>query len=71
MTAAAAASPTPPIPPTPPTAAPPRRKRALRLLTLLLLGLGVGWALWWGLVSRHHVETDDAYVAGDVVQITP
>ena len=71
MTAAAAASPTPPIPPTPPTAAPHRRKRALRLLTLLLLGLGVGWALWWGLVSRHHVETDDAYVAGDVVQITP
>ena len=71
MTAAAAASPTPPIPPTPPTAAPHRRKRALRLLTLLLLGLGVGWALWWGLVSRHHVETDDAYVAGDVVHITP
>ncbi len=69
--AAAAASPTPPIPPTPPTAAPHRRKRALRLLTLLLLGLGVGWALWWGLVSRHHVETDDAYVAGDVVHITP
>lgn len=47
----------------------PRRKRILTLLTLLFLFLGCLWLAYWFLVLRHHQETDDAYVAGNQIQI--
>lgn len=50
---------------------PGRRKRTMLLLTALFATAGIAGGAWWGLEARHHENTDDAYVAGDVVQITP
>lgn len=47
-----------------------RRKILLPLVAALVV-VGIGVALWWLLEGRYHETTDDAYVAGDVVQITP
>lgn len=46
-----------------------KRKRALILLTLLFVIIGVAYGSYWFLVLRHFEETDDAYVAGNQVQI--
>lgn len=46
-----------------------KRKRALILLTLLFVIVGVAYGSYWFLVLRHFEETDDAYVAGNQVQI--
>ncbi|WP_329741861.1 efflux RND transporter periplasmic adaptor subunit [Dyella sp. A6] len=55
-------------------AQPPKNNRRgflLRLLgVIVLLGL-IGWALWYFLDGRWYQATDDAYVGGNVVQITP
>src|SRR4051812_49888329 len=48
-----------------------RRRGVLLLLFLLFAGAGVAWAVWWHLVGRWHESTDNAYVAGHVVQVTP
>ncbi|MCE1117241.1 MULTISPECIES: HlyD family secretion protein [Pseudomonas] len=57
-----------------PAAAPDNtRKRKAWLLGLLLLLILAGaatWA-WYSLFGRWHESTDDAYVSGNVVQITP
>lgn len=47
-----------------------KRKRWLIGLTILFLILGAAWAAQWALVSRYEIDTDDAYVQGNVVQIT-
>jgi len=55
-----------------PASSAPRRRPAMLLLTALVFGtIGIAWGAWWAIEARHHVDTDDAYVAGDVVQITP
>ena len=46
-----------------------KRKRALVLLTLLFVIIAVAYGAYWFLVLRHFEETDDAYVAGNQVQI--
>ena len=46
-----------------------KRKRALLLLTLLFIIIAVAYGIYWFLVLRHAEETDDAYVAGNQVQI--
>ncbi|MBQ0270342.1 multidrug efflux MFS transporter periplasmic adaptor subunit EmrA [Providencia huaxiensis] len=46
-----------------------QRKSALIFLTLLFIIIGVGWAIYWYLVLRHYESTDNAYVAGNQVQI--
>lgn len=46
-----------------------KRKRALLLLTLLFIVIAVAYGIYWFLVVRHFEETDDAYVAGNQVQI--
>ncbi|MEB6380158.1 multidrug efflux MFS transporter periplasmic adaptor subunit EmrA [Leclercia adecarboxylata] len=46
-----------------------KRKRALLLLTLLFIIIAVTYGIYWFLVLRHIEETDDAYVAGNQVQI--
>ncbi|QLP49530.1 multidrug efflux MFS transporter periplasmic adaptor subunit EmrA [Klebsiella michiganensis] len=46
-----------------------RRKGALLLLTLLFIIVAVAYGIYWFLVLRHFEETDDAYVAGNQVQI--
>ncbi|MDU6926567.1 multidrug efflux MFS transporter periplasmic adaptor subunit EmrA [Franconibacter helveticus 513] len=46
-----------------------KRKSALILLTLLFVIIAVAYGIYWFLVLRHYEETDDAYVAGNQVQI--
>ncbi|HHE6467985.1 TPA: multidrug efflux MFS transporter periplasmic adaptor subunit EmrA [Providencia rettgeri] len=46
-----------------------QRKNALIFLTLLFIIIGVGWVVYWYLVLRHYESTDNAYVAGNQVQI--
>ncbi|MDO4249126.1 MAG: HlyD family efflux transporter periplasmic adaptor subunit [Neisseria sp.] len=50
---------------------PQRRKRNLTLLTLLFIVIALGFAMMYFLVWQHEQTTDDAYVAGHLVQITP
>jgi membrane fusion protein, multidrug efflux system len=48
-----------------------RRGFLLRLvLIIVILGI-IGWALWYFLDGRWYEGTDDAYVNGNIVQITP
>ncbi len=46
-----------------------RRKRLIALAVVVVLGLGA-YSAWWALHGRYFEETDDAYVATDLVQIT-
>ena len=48
-----------------------RRARMLSLLIGLFLAAGIGYAIYWALVARYVESTDDAYVSGNLVQITP
>ncbi|WP_318374274.1 multidrug efflux MFS transporter periplasmic adaptor subunit EmrA [Enterobacter sp.] len=46
-----------------------KRKGALLALTLLFIIIAVAYGIYWFMVLRHVEETDDAYVAGNQVQI--
>ncbi len=46
-----------------------KRKGILIGLTVLFLLIGIAWLVYWFLVLRHYQETDDAYVAGNQVQV--
>src|SRR5215831_11318943 len=48
-----------------------KRKRMLLSLTAAIVVAGIGYGAYWGLYARHFESTDDAYVAGNVVQVTP
>ena len=48
-----------------------KRKKALTILAAVVVVGGVAWTLWHLLVGRWHEDTDDAYVQGNVVAITP
>src|SRR5450830_153906 len=45
------------------------RNRNLLLLTAFLIIAAIAFSLYWFLYARFYVETDDAYVSGNVVQI--
>ena len=47
------------------------RRKALAGVTAVVVTLGIAWGTWWALALRHAVTTDNAYVQGDLVQITP
>lgn len=47
------------------------RRRLLWLATGVFVLLAAGYGLWWWMVSSHFESTDDAYVHGNLVQITP
>jgi len=47
------------------------RKRWLIRLAGVVLLLGLAWAVWYVLVGRNHVATDDAYVDAEMAQVTP
>src|SRR5262249_27249762 len=49
----------------------PRRWRWLGALLGVLLTVGAVYGAYWAQVVRYHQSTDDAYVSGNVVQITP
>jgi len=48
-----------------------RRRRALSIVMVVFLLAGLGWVSWWYLESRGHETTDNAYVGGNLVQVTP
>ena len=51
---------------------PPHRRLRLLLAVLGVFVLAGGaWLVYWLTVGRYFVATDDAYVAGNVIQITP
>ena len=47
------------------------RKKALTALASVVVVAGLGWAAYEFLVASHYESTDNAYVQGNVIQITP
>ena len=54
-----------------PTSMNTARRRGLGLIAAALAVAGLAWGAWHWLHGRHVERTDNAYVAGHVVQITP
>ncbi|KAA0910701.1 HlyD family efflux transporter periplasmic adaptor subunit [Pusillimonas sp. ANT_WB101] len=54
----------------PKTAPKAARKPLLIIVTVTFLILGIAWGIWWLLVSAHYESTDNAYVHGNLVQLT-
>ena len=48
-----------------------KRRRALTALAAVGIVAGGGWGLYEWLVASHYEDTDNAYVQGNVIQITP
>ena len=48
-----------------------KRRRLLLVLALALVIVGAGYGLYWFIALRHYESTDNAYVGGNLVQITP
>jgi membrane fusion protein, multidrug efflux system len=53
-----------------PTQAKGKRRAGLVILGIVAVVAGVAYGVYWFLVARHYQSTDDAYVDGDLVQIT-
>ena len=49
----------------------PQRKQGLTILAAVVGVVGLGWGAYEFLVASHFEDTDNAYVQGDVIQITP
>lgn len=54
-----------------PTAGNPKRRKALTAVALVVALAGIGYGAYYGLVLSHYEHTDNAYVQGNVVQLTP
>src|SRR5215468_7436758 len=48
-----------------------KRRRWLALVAAVFVVAGVGYGVYWATVLRYAESTDDAYVGGNIVQITP
>ena len=48
-----------------------KRRGLLIIVTTLLVLAIAAYGVWWTLVGSHYEHTDDAYAAGNVVQVTP
>ncbi|MDR0481259.1 MAG: efflux RND transporter periplasmic adaptor subunit, partial [Gallionellaceae bacterium] len=48
-----------------------KRKRALLIVLCIVIVLGAILAAWWLLSGQFHETTEDAYVNGNIIQITP
>jgi membrane fusion protein (multidrug efflux system) len=57
--------------PAPRAAGNPARKKALLTLAGVVIVAGLAWAAYEWLVASHYESTDNAYVQGNVIQITP
>ncbi|MGA9992829.1 MAG: efflux RND transporter periplasmic adaptor subunit [Thiobacillaceae bacterium] len=55
----------------PPEANNGKRKHLLLLLALVFVLAGMAWGAYWILFARYHETTDDAYVAGNLIRVTP
>ena len=49
----------------------PARRRALTAVTAAVVVAGIAYGAYWALVLNHFESTDNAYVQGNVVQLTP
>ena len=49
----------------------PQRRKALTLVASAVVVVGLGWGAYEWLVASHYEATDNAYVQGNVIQITP
>src|SRR5690606_26982299 len=47
-----------------------RRQSLLIIATLVFVVLGLIYATWWWLHASHFEDTDNAYVQGNLVQVT-
>lgn len=47
------------------------RSRLLIIATIVIAIALIGYGIWWYIFARHYESTDDAYVSGNVVQVTP
>jgi len=56
---------------TPSPALSAKRRKGLSLIAVAVGVTALAWGGWHWLHGRHHQSTDNAYVAGNVVQITP
>lgn len=54
-----------------PGQAPRKRKKTLIIISGIFVIIAVAWGLYWFLFLRNFEDTDNAYVQGNVVQITP
>ncbi|MFZ5486246.1 MAG: HlyD family efflux transporter periplasmic adaptor subunit [Pseudomonadota bacterium] len=52
-------------------AANPTRRKALLALAVVVLVAGAAWGAYEWLIASHNENTDNAYVQGNVIQITP
>jgi membrane fusion protein, multidrug efflux system len=66
---AAASAPTP-AQPAPAAASTTASRRPLILVALVVLAIAA-WGLYYLFIGRNHVSTDDAYVNGNLVRLTP
>ncbi len=48
-----------------------KRRKLLTGLAVLVLLAGLGWGLYEYFIGSHYEDTDNAYVQGNVIQITP
>ena len=49
----------------------PTRKKALGAISAVVVVAGIAYGAYWALVLNHFESTDNAYVQGNVVQLTP
>jgi membrane fusion protein (multidrug efflux system) len=49
----------------------PKRKKALTAVAAVVVLAGLGWGIYEYRVASHYESTDNAYVQGNVIQITP
>lgn len=54
-----------------PTANPSGRRKGLTIVAAAVAVAAIAWGGWHWMVARNYQSTDNAYVAGNVVQITP
>lgn len=55
---------------TTPNSSASRRKPLLILATLIFLAIGLAYAIWWLVYASGYEDTEDAYVHGNLVQVT-
>ena len=48
-----------------------KRRKALAILAAIIVVVAIAWLLYWLLYARWHEDTNDAYVQGNVVTVTP
>ncbi|MEJ0044941.1 MAG: efflux RND transporter periplasmic adaptor subunit [Rhodospirillales bacterium] len=48
-----------------------KRKRFLLIVLAVVVLAAIAWTVWWMTTGRYYESTDDAYVNGNIVQVTP